>query len=67
MVVRGREETGKAREQRTEQKTTGQGKCEIRAWVHLCGWGKEIEGGECGRHEREWRKTVCGSQVRQKS
>lgn len=31
---------GIGREQRPEQKTTGQGKCEIRAWVHLCGSGK---------------------------
>lgn len=31
---------GMGREQRTEQKTTGQGKC-IRACIHQCGWGEK--------------------------
>lgn len=35
------------------------------AYINVAG-GKETEG-ECGRHEGEWRKTVCGIQVRETS
>lgn len=65
MAVRGWEEMEWGESRELSRKQQGRVNVSGPAYINVTG-GKETEG-ECGRHEGEWRKTVCGIQVRETS